>query len=632
MKGIFSFLVIITITVSAYTQGLELISDPHYQKGFYVLDQNGNVAGNIHTSTGLDPAWSLAEWHSQSTVLNITPVVLPSGFYKWADSYKDFRFGPEGAEEYHIYFAVNADEEYNHIYRQDGEPWPHLLIEQRLSAPFSYAHHGPGSPSLDITTALIFSIDAKLLYNQTIQESGYDPSLHAAEFLIYFTVQNLNPNSSGYGKYVWLGIPVYDDRYESVSGGVSYDEGTQTLINTIPYDSCANESTHTGNWVHIEVDLLPYALQALQYAWDHGYLNESHDLSDYKIGGMNMGWEVPGRNICTMVTRNMSLRAFTNQTYYITEYASVCYGQNYTFPDGYTATNITATTTHDSHLQAVTGGDSTMHTIVEVNPQYDINSYENVCYGASYTFPDGYTATNITSSISHTSNLTTVNGCDSIIHTTVDVNPVYETSESVEICEGESYTFPDNTTEYNIASDIQHSSLLSTVQGCDSIIHTNIHIHYIDTSVSFNGNSFVATLYPASYQWGECYNGNFIAYQGATYQSFTPQQSGYYAVIINDGICSDTSSCHHYEMLSAVDANYKTTKIFPNPAHNKIYIQNSKNIIKINVYTAQGMLLKSIEAPGNHSVIDVEKFPKGTLIIEMIEKDGNILHQKVLLQ
>jgi hypothetical protein len=305
----FIFSLFFTLLLFNNVSSQELIADRHFQLGFGVLDQNGQQTTVIHASMGNDPAWNLAEWHSSSTVANITPNVLPSGFYQWADGNKDFRFGPEGAEDYELYMAINSDHEYGGVYRQAGEPWPHLLIEQSLSAPYYHTNHGPGCPPLNELNSLVFNLDVRLLYNQTIIEDGYDPNLHCAQFLVYFTVQNLNPNSSGYGKYVWLGIPVFDDRYESVDGGVSYDEGTQTLINTIPYDSCASESTHSGNWVHINVDILPYAIQALQYAWDHGYLTESQDLADYKIGGMNMGWEAPGRNISTMVVKNMSLYA-----------------------------------------------------------------------------------------------------------------------------------------------------------------------------------------------------------------------------------------------------------------------------------------------------------------------------------
>ena len=193
------------------------------------------------------------------------------------------------------------------------ERWPALLIQQRLSAPFlPQNHHGPGSPTLAEMSSLEFSMDAKLLYNYSVIRTGYDPNHHAAQFPIYFTVQNLNPNSAGYGQYLWLGILVFDDRYQDFQGFEMMDVHTQALIWTLPDAASRTESLHSGNWVELRVDLLPYATQALQSAWNNGIMTASTNLNDYRIGGMNMGWEMPGLNVSTMVTRDLSLIANTN--------------------------------------------------------------------------------------------------------------------------------------------------------------------------------------------------------------------------------------------------------------------------------------------------------------------------------
>ena len=45
-------------------------------------------------------------------------------------------------------------------------------------------------------------------------------------------------------------------------------------------------------------------------AWARGFLPASHDLSDYRVGGMNLGWEVPGVLNVQMQLRDLSLKAF----------------------------------------------------------------------------------------------------------------------------------------------------------------------------------------------------------------------------------------------------------------------------------------------------------------------------------
>lgn len=169
-----------------------------------------------------------------------------------------------------------------------------------------------------------------------------------------------------------------------------------------------------------------------------------------------------------------------NPMYNQSETVSVCSGSNYTFPDGTTQNNITSQVSHTSNLQTVGAGcDSTIVTTVNVNPTYNLSQTASVCSGDSYTFPDGTTQNNITSQTSHTSNLqTTGNGCDSIIVTTVSVNPTYNETVTAYVCSGDSYTFPDGTTQSNITSHVTHTSTLQTAQeGCDSVIVTTVNVN-----------------------------------------------------------------------------------------------------------------------------------------------------------
>ena len=311
MKIIKFTLILLSILKSLIAQ--ELISDKEFQAGLKVLSPQYppanpiKVDGIISFDSTKTPIWTCAQWSSKSSLVDIVPTVLANGWYHWENSEKKIHLGPHGAEDYDILFGVNSYNEYDGVYRQNGENWPHLLVEQRLSAPNT---SGPGSPSLENKIALNFHAEVKLENDSTIIKDGYDANIHAAQFNIYFTVQNLNINSSGYGHdYIWLGIPIYDDRYENPAEYINHDDGTKTLIYSIAYDSVANKSTHLNEWVEINVDLYPYAIKALNEAWQRGYLSASKNLADYKLGGMNIGWEIPGMNIADMKLRNLSLIA-----------------------------------------------------------------------------------------------------------------------------------------------------------------------------------------------------------------------------------------------------------------------------------------------------------------------------------
>jgi gliding motility-associated-like protein len=173
----------------------------------------------------------------------------------------------------------------------------------------------------------------------------------------------------------------------------------------------------------------------------------------------------------SIVTTNV----IADPIYNITENVSVCNGDSYTFPDGFTTT-ITSTTSHISNLTTTLGCDSIVTTNVTVDPTHNITENVNVCSGDPYTFPDGTTMGTITSPTIYISNLTTNNGCDSIVTTNVGINPTYNLTQNVDVCNGGSYTFPDGTVQSNITAPMTQISSLSTTLGCDSIITTNVGI------------------------------------------------------------------------------------------------------------------------------------------------------------
>ncbi|MFT5778077.1 MAG: gliding motility-associated-like protein, partial [Crocinitomicaceae bacterium] len=153
---------------------------------------------------------------------------------------------------------------------------------------------------------------------------------------------------------------------------------------------------------------------------------------------------------------------------------AVCENTNYIYPDGF-AEVIIANSSHISNLLTALGCDSIITTNVAMNPVYNIVDNINACENSVVIYPDGTNET-ITASTSNTSNLLTFRGCDSIIVTNVTMFPVYSIPENIALCSGEDYTYPDGTIHVDITANESYTSSFLTVNGCDSIIITSIAI------------------------------------------------------------------------------------------------------------------------------------------------------------
>lgn len=207
----------------------------------------------------------------------------------------------QGSAAADLSLGVNASVEYGSRARQSSaEPWVHLLVQQDFENP----------PLLAELASCRFHIEARLKHTWLHRTADYTPKRHAAQFIIYLTVANRNSKSPGYGQYCWFGIPVYDDRSRFVPAYQALDFGdTKMFIYAPASEVFARTSTHDGQWVTFAGDLLPLVREGLKAGWKAGFMSGSHELADYRLTGIFVGWEVPGIFDVEMQLRNLSLVA-----------------------------------------------------------------------------------------------------------------------------------------------------------------------------------------------------------------------------------------------------------------------------------------------------------------------------------
>ncbi len=234
---------------------------------------------------------------------------------------------------------------------------------------------------------------------------------------------------------------------------------------------------------------------------------------------------------------------------------------------------------------------------VSIWPVYSREETVFVCSGDGYVFPDGWTETGIADTVVHTSHLTSAFGCDSLVTTTVMALPVYSAYESDTLCSGESYTFPDGTVQHDIVSSLTHTSRFTSVTGCDSLVVTTLFVRQVDASVSGEGTYLKAHAEGASYQWIDAANGN-MPIPGETKQDFVASQSGSYAVIVNTKECSATSEAYPVTVL-AIDNKWLNNPIigFPNPVRDvfTLRLPSCPSGVKISIFSPNSQCISTYD-------------------------------------
>lgn len=159
-----------------------------------------------------------------------------------------------------------------------------------------------------------------------------------------------------------------------------------------------------------------------------------------------------------------------------------------------------------------------------------------ICESETYTW-QGET---YHSSGTYYDSLTTVSGADSIYQLNLSVyGEKFFKSQDAEICQNEVYTWHGR--DYS-ESGTYYDSLL-TVHGCDSVYELNLHVNAVNTEVELSDSTLTAQAPSGNYNWWDCSAEQTV--ENENDQRFSPQESGHYALVMEQNGCVDTSSCYH---------------------------------------------------------------------------------------
>ena len=289
--------------------------------------------------------------------------------------------------------------------------------------------------------------------------------------------------------------------------------------------------------------------------------------------------------------------------------------------------------TSGTYLVSLTVSDTALNIDSTISKSFIINNrntYSNLLISEcdSYTSPSGkiFTISGI-----YSDTIPNTIGCDSLITIDLSINPTYNFHDTINLCKGESYTFHDGYIENNITSNISHISNLQSVNSCDSIITTYVRVTIIDNSVIQDSNSLISNQDGATYRWLNC-DSNYSFIAGGTNKLFIAQHNGNYAVEINYNGCIDTSDCYHIIISSLIDIELTNNiLIYPNPTNNILNIDLKGNTAnKLIILDINGREIKEYKLNKDETQIDLSNLINGAYIIRVYDKKEMIYQSQVI--
>ena len=267
------------------------------------------------------------------------------------------------------------------------------------------------------------------------------------------------------------------------------------------------------------------------------------------------------------------------------------------------------------------GNSDTCTFIVTVKSAYETTLTEEICEGESYTLPDGSI---VDEPGTYISIFEMANECDSTIIVELTVNPVYSSTVNASICYGETYTLPDGSSANEEGT---YSSTFESVNGCDSIIIVELTVTTVNVGVTVSDATLTADAAGAEYQWLDCNDSN-APISGATDQSYTATESGNYAVEITQEGCQDVSDCYTVS-LNALSETEITEDIlvYPNPVIDILSIDLGKvyESLHISILSLQGQVVFEFNETNkellNYNLSDLRP---GTYFLRIVSEDTGV--------
>ncbi len=294
----------------------ETVADTPYDIEY--LNSGGIVGANYD--------WLLSQWYrAEQYELSKAEPANRDGYYTYDTGARSFGFN---RDNHSIRMKLDSGLEYlakyNHAKNDEyTNKWSHFLLE-------NYFNHGDEDTSIIMRNKTTIPVSFDITINDAtfngdpLTEEEKQTGLNAAQLLLYFRIcydedGDLGEDTSS--KKMWIGMPIYDSRYNVIKKNAFVDEGHEHASNMLVYSASNSDflpvSSSQGlvlkKTYHVQYDLLPLIREAYNYAIN---LDESlYPLSSFKgldfsllqLYYCNFGFECPGAYNMDITLANFSL-------------------------------------------------------------------------------------------------------------------------------------------------------------------------------------------------------------------------------------------------------------------------------------------------------------------------------------
>jgi hypothetical protein len=400
--------------------------------------------------------------------------------------------------------------------------------------------------------------------------------------------------------------PVYNETAQAtICDEMTYQFGSQTLSEAGEFTEVFESVTGCDSTVVLTLTVNP--------AYNENVQATICDGMAYQFGTQTLSEAGVYAEVFESVTgcdSTVVLTLTVNPAYNENVQATICDGMNYQFG----SQTLSEAGEYTEVFESVTGCDSTVVLTLTVNPAYNENVQATICDGMTYQFG----SQTLSEAGEYTEVFESVAHCDSTVVLTLTVNPVYNESVQVTICDGMTYQFGTQT----LSEAGEYTEVFETVTGCDSTVVLTIVVDQVEKPTITQMADTLFCDSEGEYAW---YFNNFLI-EGANEKIHIAQFSGSYQIIVTNinGCKSNLSDALKVIITSVNDLTYsENIKVYPNPTFDKINIEGLKSLNKTNIqlFDSAGRKLYSNQPVSTIIVIDITEFAQG--IYHLVISEGN---------